>query len=338
LFACRRRRDITGQKDRKVANVLVVGGAGYVGGALTDQLLQTPNRVRVYDSLVYEESYRKPVDFVLGDVRDWDRLAPQLRWADVVVWLAAIVGDGACALNPDLTVELNDVSVRRLAERFDGRIVFTSTCSVYGTNDDLLDEQSPVNPLSIYAQTKLSAEGHLLDKNAISFRLGTLFGVADNFSRIRMDLAVNVLTAKAYAYRRVSVFGGNQYRPLLHVRDVAGAILRTLETRHTGVFNLHAVNMRIAELADRLKAQFPDLEVQRTDLKFQDSRNYRVSSQKAIEAFGFEAKYSVDDGIAELKAILEAGRIKNISLSRHSNQRFLRDVLDRPSSPVGFEI
>jgi nucleoside-diphosphate-sugar epimerase len=256
----------------------------------------------------------------------------------VVVWLTAIVGDGACALNPDLTVELNDLAVRRLAEEFDGRIIFTSTCSVYGANDDLLDETSPVNPLSVYAQTKLTAEGHLIGRNAIIFRLGTLFGVSDHFSRIRMDLAVNVLTAKAYVYRRVSVFGGDQYRPLLHVKDVAGAMVANLDTPHTGIFNLHAVNMRIADLADCLKAQFPDLEVQQTDLKFQDNRNYRVSSDKAISTFGFKPQYSVVDGVAELKALLEAGRIKNISQSRHSNQRFLREVLDKPSSPVGFEV
>jgi len=321
-----------------MAKVLVVGGAGYVGGALTDQLLETAHDVRVYDSLVYEESYRKPLEFVLGDVQDTEKLLPHLRWADVVVWLAAFVGDGACALNPDLTVELNDVAVRRLAHEFDGRILFTSTCSVYGANDDVLDESSPVNPLSIYAQTKLAAEGHLIGRNAIMFRLGTLFGVADHFSRIRMDLAVNVLTAKAYVYRKISVFGGNQYRPLLHVKDVAGAIIQTLETSDTGIFNLHAVNMRIADLADCLKAQFTDLEVERTDLKFQDNRNYRVTSDKAVAAFGFKPKHSVEDGIAELKAILEAGRIKNISLSRYSNQRFLRGVLDKPSSPLGFEV
>src|SRR5437762_2424513 len=246
-----------------MANVLVVGGAGYVGGAVTDRLMETAHNVRVYDSLVYEDSYRKPLDFVIGDVRDQDRLGPHLRWADVVVWLAAIVGDGACALNPDLTVDLNDRAVGRLAEEFDRRIVFVSTCSVYGANDELLDERSPVNPLSIYAQTKLAAEGHLISKNAITFRLGTLFGVSDHFSRIRMDLAVNVLTAKAYVYRKISVFGGNQYRPLLHVKDVGAAIVQTLETAHTGVFNLHAVNMQIVDLADHLKAQFPDREADR---------------------------------------------------------------------------
>jgi len=321
-----------------LAKVLVVGGAGYVGGALTDRLRETAHDVRVYDSLVYEESYRKPLDFVLGDVRDQARLRPHLRWADVVVWLAAIVGDGACALDPDLTVELNDRLVKRLAEEFGGRIIFTSTCSVYGANEAVLDETAPVNPLSLYAHTKLAAEGHLADKNAITFRLGTLFGVSDHFSRIRMDLAVNVLTAKAYVYRKISVFGGNQYRPLLHVRDVAEAIEQTLDTGHRGVFNLHAVNMRIADLAARLKAQFPDLEIERTDLKFQDNRNYRVSSDKAIEAFDFRPKHSVEDGIAELTTLLEAGRIKNISLSRHSNHRFLREMLDRQSSPLGFEV
>jgi nucleoside-diphosphate-sugar epimerase len=321
-----------------MARVLVVGGAGYVGGAVTDLLAPGPHEVRVYDSLLYEEGYRKPVDFVLGDVRDRTRLAPHLAWADVVVWLAAIVGDGACALDPDLAVELNDQAVRHLADRFDGRILFTSTCSVYGAQDDLLDEASPVNPLSVYAQTKHTAEGHLIGKNAIIFRLGTLFGVSDHYSRIRMDLAVNVLTAKAYLYKRISVFGGEQYRPLLHVRDVARAVVANLETRHEGIFNLHAENVRIGDLADRIKAHFPETEIQRTEMKFQDSRNYRVSSDKARATFGFAPKYSVDDGIAELKAILEAGRIKNISQPRHWNQRFLREVTARTSSPLGFEV
>lgn len=321
-----------------MARVLVVGGAGYVGGAVTDLLLETHHDLRVYDSLVYEESYRKPVEFVFGDIRDHERLRPHLMWADMVVWLAAIVGDGACSLDRDLAVELNDVAVRRLAEQFEGRILFTSTCSVYGAQDDVLDEQSPVNPLSVYAQTKLAAEGHLARRNAIIFRLGTLFGVSDHYSRIRMDLAVNVLTAKAYLYRRINIFGGEQYRPVLHVRDVAAAIVTNLETRHTGIFNLHAVNMRIADLADQIKAHFPGTDVQYTEAKFQDSRNYRVSSEKARTVFGFSPKYSVDDGIAELRAMLEAGRIKRISQARHWNHRFLREVLKPVSSPLGFEV
>ena len=177
-----------------MANVLVVGGAGYIGGALTDRLMESQHNIRVYDGLVYEESYRKPVDFVMGDVREWDRIRPQLKWADVVVWLAALVGDGACALNPDLTVDVNELAVKRLAEGFDGRTIFMSTCSVYGAQDGILSEDSPVNPLSLYAATKLNAEPYLRDRSALIFRLGTLFGVGDFFSRIRLDLVVNVLT------------------------------------------------------------------------------------------------------------------------------------------------
>src|SRR5687768_8943807 len=104
-------------------NVLVVGGAGYVGGGITDRLIAAGHRVRVYDSLLYEDIYLKPVDFVYGDVRDQAALAPQFAWADAVVWLAALVGDGACSHDAALTREINVESVRRLAQSFDRRIV-----------------------------------------------------------------------------------------------------------------------------------------------------------------------------------------------------------------------
>lgn len=321
-----------------MANVLVVGGAGYVGGALTDRLMGSDYKVRVYDSLVYEESYRKPVEFVLGDITDWNRLTPQLKWADVVVWLAALVGDGACAFDSDLTRKINEFSIKQLADRFNGRIIFMSTCSVYGAQDGLLDEKSPLNPLSLYAETKLNAEKFLQDKNAVIFRLGTLFGVGDCFSRIRLDLVVNILTVKACLYNKIGVFGGDQYRPLLHVKDTAEAIFKNIDSLHTGIFNLHSVNVRITDLADQMLKYFPDLEVQRTQMKFQDSRNYRVTSDHAMKIFDFKPRYSIDDGITELKAIIEQGRIKNAGISRHSNQRFLKDYLDKPSSPLGFEV
>ena len=105
-------------------NVLVVGGAGYVGGAVTDALLTTDHSIRIYDALLYEESYRKPVDFVFGDVRDQNRLRPHLAWADAVIWLAAIVGDGACQLNPEITLEVNQEAVGWLVRHFDRRIIY----------------------------------------------------------------------------------------------------------------------------------------------------------------------------------------------------------------------
>ena len=315
-----------------MANILVAGGAGYIGGALTDRLMETSHNVRVYDSLLYEESYRKPVSFVLGDIGDEKCLQPHLQWADVVVWLAAIVGDEACALNPELAMEINQASVQALVRRFHGRIIFASTCSVYGASEGLLDEDSPVNPLSVYAEGKLEAERHLSGQNAISFRLGTLFGVGDIFSRIRMDLVVNILTARAFKRGQIKVFGGGQYRPLLHVKDVAEAIAQNIGTPHTGVFNLHAVNMRIADLAELLGTHFPDLEIERTPEKFQDNRNYRVSSEKAVTTFKFKPQYTVDDGIEELKTLLLEGRVKKIGINRHSNYHFLKESFEHSAS------
>ena len=309
--------------------VLVVGGAGYTGGTLVDRLIEAGHDVRVYDNLLYETEYRKPVAFVFGDIRDEARLKPQLAWADAVVWLAAIVGDGACAANPDLAVEINQTRVEWLAHNYDGRIIFPSTCSVYGANEALLDESAAVSPLSVYAVTKLQAESHVLERDGLVFRLGTLFGVSDTYARIRMDLVVNLLTARAFYERRISIFGGDQYRPLLHVKDVAAAITANVETGLTGAFNLHAVNLRMRELAEQLRRPFPDLEIDFTEMVFQDNRNYRVSSEKAAAAFGFAPHYSVDDGIDEVKELLEQGRIKDVGSPRYSNSDFIRSLYAR---------
>jgi len=309
-------------------NILVTGGAGYVGGAVTDLLQERPDcNVRVYDCLLYEDSYRKDVEFVYGDIRDRERLSRQLAWADAVVWLAAIVGDGACQIDPELTVAVNQESVGWLAESFDGRIIFMSTCSVYGAQDKELDESAPTDPLSLYAATKLRAEEHLRDQNAICFRLGTLFGVGDRFARIRMDLVVNTLTVRAATAGTLRIFGGDQFRPLLHVKDVARAIETNLTTPHTGVFNLHRQNVRIIDLAYQVRNHFNNCLIETTDMPFQDPRNYRVSSQKAIDSFGHQAVHSIDDGIDELKFLVETARIKDLDHPRYSNARFLKQSL-----------
>jgi nucleoside-diphosphate-sugar epimerase len=304
-------------------NVLVVGGAGYVGGAVTELLMQSNHAHRVYDALLYEESYRKQVDFVYGDVRDTDRLLPHLKWADAVIWLAALVGDGACGLNPEISVSINQESLKWLAQHYDGRIIFMSTCSVYGAQDSVLDETSPTGPLSVYASTKLAAEEYLKPKNAIIFRLGTLFGVGDLFARIRMDLVVNTLTARAYRQGKISVFGGDQFRPLLHVKDAANAAVGNVATKPTGVFNLARQNVRIVDLAYQVRNHFPDLIVDQTPMKFQDARNYRASSEKAQKVLGFKAVYSIDDGIDEIKELLESHRLKDVDNPRYTNQTFL---------------
>jgi len=307
----------------KKMRVLVVGGAGYVGGAVTDILAKGNYDMRVYDALLYEESYRKEVDFVYGDVREREKLLPQLKWADAVIWLAALVGDGACALNPEVTVAINQESVKFLADNFDGRIIFMSTCSVYGAQDGVLDENSPLNPLSVYASTKLEAEKYLANKNAIIFRLGTLFGVGDLFSRIRLDLVVNTLTVRAHKHGKITVFGGDQFRPLLHVRDAAKMAVESLTTSHTGIFNLHRQNVRIIDLAYQVRNHFPDLIIETTPMKFQDLRNYRVSSEKAQKVLGFKPTHSIDEGIEEIKYLLDTHRLKDVDNPRYTNQAYL---------------
>lgn len=303
--------------------ILITGGAGYIGGALTDILANSKHSVKVYDSLLYEESYRKDVDFVFGDIRDKNKLLKHLKWSDVVVWLAALVGDGVCNLNPDVAFDVNQRSIKWLSRFYDGRIIFTSTCSVYGAQDSELDELSPTSPLSVYASSKLAAEEYLRNKNSIIFRLGTLFGVGDQFSRVRLDLVVNTLTVRAYKDKVLKVFGGKQYRPLLHVRDSARAIFDQLGSKHTGVFNLNRENVNILNLSQKIKKHFPDVKIITQKMKFEDVRNYRVQSKKAREMLSFQPRYTIDQGIEELKQLLEENRIVDVNNVRYGNQTFL---------------
>tara|TARA_X000000368_G_scaffold273721_1_gene217053 strand:+ start:241 stop:1173 length:933 start_codon:yes stop_codon:yes gene_type:complete len=303
--------------------VLIVGGAGYVGGGIVD-LLSKDNEVTVYDSLIYENSYRKNVDFIFGDIRDYKKINNILNQYEAVIWLAALVGDGACAINPNLTHEINSETVKNLVKNFKGKIVFLSTCSVYGAQEGVLDENSEVNPLSEYASSKLVAEKYLDDADSIIFRLGTLFGVGDQFSRIRLDLVVNILTTKAYIDKKMSVFGGEQWRPLLHVKDVANAIGHTLDTQTNGIFNLHYKNFKIIEIANEIKNKINDVEIETTPLPFQDARNYQVSSDKLKAVTGFEAAVDLTQGINEMHQLISSNRIKDINDPIYSNQNFLQ--------------
>ena len=303
--------------------ILIVGGAGYVGGYVTDLLIETNNEIIIYDNLLYEDQFQKNVNFVYGDVRDYKKIQKYFDWADTVVWMAALVGDGACSINPVITNQVNFESVENLAKNFNGKIVFFSTCSVYGAQDNILDENSNTNPLSVYASTKLSAEKILINKNSLIFRLGTLFGIGDSFSRIRMDLVVNVLTAKAITEKKLTVFGGRQFRPLLHVKDAARMIILATESEKTGIYNLHSENIKIIDLAERVKKKFENVLIEKVDIKFQDARNYRVNGDKLKKDFDFVPKYSVEDGVTEIKKIIFEKRLKDINDPRYTNQKYL---------------
>lgn len=304
-----------------------------MGGALTDIIQEYSYKYnfRVFDNLMYEESYRKPVEFVYGNILDTKHVKEQLEWADAVIWLAAIVGDGACKLDEEYTRKTNEYTVKWLAENFKGRIIFPSTCSVYGAqNDVLLTEESNAEPLSLYAYTKLRSEEHLKNSDAVIFRLGTLFGLSDDYSRIRMDLVVNVMTVRGYTAGKISVFGGQQYRPLLHVRDAARGMVEALEypkLEKAEIFNIMHENMRIADLAFKIKDHFPNIEIEQTEIPFEDTRNYKVVADKLKEKMGFTTRLSIDNGIEQIKKLLVDQRIRDIHNPRYSNHMFMGDLI-----------
>lgn len=307
--------------------VLVVGGAGYIGGAVTELLLEHRIPFTVYDSLIYEPHYLKKVDFIRGDIRDTTKLNSMLPEFTHVIWLAAIVGDGACEVNPELTVAVNQEAVCWLAQHFRGRIVFTSTCSVYGQHDAEVTEESPLQPLSLYAKTKLRAESYLQAENSLIFRLGTAFGVSDTYSRPRMDLVVNYMTANALTKGELSVYGGSQWRPLIHVKDIAQAIVHNLERPVRGIYNLASVNLQIKDLA-AIVARMTGCQVRYTQQKFQDQRDYHVCTAKALRdaIFNPHTLRTVEDGIREITELVGLGRIKQTENDIYFNVRHIGNL------------
>ena len=308
--------------------ILVVGGAGYIGGAVTDILLAKKIPFTVYDNLVYEHQYLKPVDFIYGDIRDQNKLKSILPKYTHVIWLAAIVGDPACQIDEKLTKEINLETVKWLVKNYKGRILFASTCSVYGRNDLLLDESSDTFPLSLYAKTKLDAESYLLKHpNALIFRIGTAYGASDKFSRVRLDLAVNLLTFRAINFGKLVYFGGIQWRPYIHVKDIATAFINGLNSRSKGVYNLAVKNCQIKDVAKSISA-FTKCRIEETGVPFEDLRNYRVNVEKARKAGLLKGlKYDLDHGIKEMISLASMNRVSPEALDVHFNDKHLSSLM-----------
>jgi nucleoside-diphosphate-sugar epimerase len=305
-------------------DILIVGASGYVGGYLVDYLSSMNYNILVYDNLLYEERFLKNINFVYGDIRDKKKLSKILTNYDTVILLAAIVGDGACAIDPYLTQSINEDAPKWLCDNYGGKICFLSTASVYGINNNLIDENALTNPLSVYAETKLAAEQYILknSKNPLVFRLGTLFGLGDEHSRIRLDLVVNILTMRAVLGETLKVFGGDQWRPLLHVRDVSSAIEFGLKNNISGLYNLHYDNYRICDIAKEIQRVISNTKVELHDLKFEDLRNYKVSSN-AYRKLGWMPKLTLEDGILQIQKIIKENRIKNLNSPIYSNVDFI---------------
>jgi nucleoside-diphosphate-sugar epimerase len=324
----------------EIRSVLVIGGAGYIGSALTAQLLDLGYHVRVLDCLLYGDEaivpfYTHPnFELIEGDLRHIDTVVSAVKGMDAVVHLGAIVGDSACQVCEDLTIKINLEATRTIARVSKGygvqRFVFASTCSVYGASDEILDEKSALNPLSLYARTKLVSEKVLLSLGDATFaptilRFGTIYGLS---GRARFDLVVNLLAAKAFQDGEAGIFGGAQWRPLVHVRDVAQAILLTLqaplEDVRGQILNVgsNEQNYQIADLGLIIQNMVPHARV--VTQPQEDNRNYRVRFDKIHDLLGFEPQYTVEDGVAEILSALASGQIADYRDPRYNNFAYLK--------------
>ena len=291
--------------------VLITGGAGYLGSTLTEVLLLKGYQVTVLDSLVYKQlsltsfCHNKNFKLVVGDVRDYQLLSDLVEANDIIIPLAAIVGMPACKKDPDLTVAINYQQIDDIIAymRSSQKLLVPNTNSQYGSSDTIITEESPFNPLSLYAQTKCDAEKAVLDSgNGISLRLATVFGVS---YRQRMDLLVNDFTYRAFTDEFLVLFESHFLRNYVHVRDVAKAFVHLIENYQTcnnNAFNvgLTSANMSKLQLAQKIKEYVPNLVIIEEQLKEDcDKRNYFVSNEK-LEKTGWFCDYSLDAGIQEL--------------------------------------
>lgn len=294
-------------------NILVTGGAGYIGSILVPFLLNQNHRVIVIDNFMYKQtslasSLRdERLTLVFGDVRDENLMKEYISKADVIIPLAAIVGAPACDRDPTAAQSINKDSILWLLKQLSvsQRIIMPTTNSAYGSGDEnnFCDEDSPLNPLSLYARDKVTVEKALMDhQKATSFRLATVFGISP---RMRLDLLVNNFALRAISDGFVIVFEGHFKRNYVHLLDVVQAFNLAImdEKNFNGeIFNvgLSEANISKIDLCREIQTIIPTFTYLEAALgKDPDQRNYIVSNKK-IEKLGFKPKVSLQSGLIEL--------------------------------------
>ena len=329
-----------------VKKVLVVGGAGYIGSILCRKFLERGYQVRVMDTLVFGEEpilslLRSPAfELIKGDMRDITKVTAALDGVDAVVLLAGIVGDPASSQVPKETIETNYFATMTLAWACKyyqiNRFIFASTCSVYGANENVVTEDDSLNPLSLYARSKIDSEREILALKDDNFsptmlRMATVYGLSP---RMRFDLVINVFALKAATSGKIAIFGGDQWRPFVHVEDAAEAYVQCLESPLNKVagqiFNVGGENLTINQVGEIVKEHFPRLEIERSEKEIikgaMDARNYRVSFEKMEKELGFKHKRTVQQAVMEMKEALEKGNFTDFEESRYYNVEMAKKV------------
>ena len=329
--------------DKEVRSVLITGGAGYIGSVLARQLLESGYSVKVFDKLLFGEDSIKELEsnqnfkFTKGDIFDKDALVSTLSDVDAVVNLAAIVGEPACVCQKDVALQTNylgTIYVARLCKALGiKRFIQASTCSTYGQNKEnsISKESSDLFPVDFYGETKIYAERELLklideNFNPTILRFSTVYGLSP---RMRFDLVVNTLTKKALKEKKIIIFGGNQWRPLIHVSDVSRAIglaLRAPLSRvGNQIFNVGSndENYVISQIGELVKKCIPEVEI-KTINNMEDKRNYRVDFTKIARVLNFKVSKNVEDGIEEIRDAIIKGDFQNPEDKKYYNHLVLK--------------
>lgn len=325
-------------------DVLVTGGAGYIGNILVEKLLDKGYKVRVLDLMLFGDDALEPLkdnenlEIMTGDIRHIKDLTYAMKGVNTVMHLAGIVGDPACSVNEQATQSVNIEATKAIMEicKYHGveRIIFASSCSVYGASKlPWVNEGSFLNPVSLYAKSKIDSEQIILnsanyfDRNRITpviLRFATVFGWS---RRMRFDIVVNLLTAKAVIDKEITIYGGDQYRPFVHVQDVADACIAAFEAEKElvdrQIFNVgdNNLNYRISEVGETVAKIVPDAEVKYIKYK-EDDRTYRVSFDKINYVLGWKAKWSLEDGIKEMKKMIEELGIGDYREDKYRNSTY----------------
>ena len=320
--------------------VLVTGGAGYIGSVLTRQLIEKGYKVRIIDNLMYggepiiDLLTHPNFDFVKGDVRNEADVRKALSGVDFIAHLAAIVGDPACAQQPDVAkttnVEASKLLYTVANEMGVERMVFASTCSNYGKMEDpdkFVTEESQLAPVSLYAETKVAVEQFLLGQSKSNkckptcLRFSTVYGLS---LRPRFDLTVNEFAKELALERELVIFGEQFWRPYCHVYDLARSVVTVLEAPAEvvafDVFNVGDTteNYQKKMIVDEVMKELPNSKIKYVS-KNEDPRDYRVSFQKIKDKLGFEIMFKVPDGIRQIIKTVNDGFILNPDDSKYKN-------------------
>lgn len=347
-------RELVARVNKGKGPVLIIGGAGYIGCHVVDLLLESGKSVRVLDKLMYgDESILKfknnpYFELVIGDITDISQLFLAMKDVSSVIHLGGLVGDPACSIDVDFTRHTNIIATRMVKSVAQSmgveRFIFASSCSVYGVSDQEVSETDALNPVSLYAKTKIDSEIELLNSRPDDFcvtilRFATVFG---HSLRPRFDLVANLFVAQACQEGKFKITGPGQWRPFIHVKDLARAIVLTLNASPNAVdgqiFNVGSkkLNMTIGTLGNIVRNLCENENIPVKVLiedNIDDPRNYAVSFTKIEKVLGFKAHETIESGLAEIISLFKKGFYGDYKTSKYNNYVTTKNAVTEFKNP-----